>query len=80
MKAQTQASGRALEKICNDDVLGGKMFSIQAGFIDLKIRNHKIFIILRYIEFLIQYFQVYEEKLCYQLMVSEFEINKTCLN
>ena len=34
--------GRALEKICNGTVLGGKMFSIRVGFIYFKIRNHNL--------------------------------------
>ena len=51
--------GRALENICNDDVLGGKMFSIQAGFIYFNIRNHKSLIILKYISAN----SIYEEKI-----------------
>ena len=68
--------GRALEKICNCTVLGGKMFSIQAGFIYFNIRNHKSLIILKYISAN----SIYEEKFFWQIMVSDFEINETCLN
>ena len=46
--------GRALEKICNCTILGGKVFSIQKGFIDFKKRNHKFLMVLKYI-FQIQY-------------------------